>query len=239
VQEGASWVVDRLTRQVDDLAAALGGRYAVAATESLPPERGWFRTGCYVLYRTDLYEPVGGGGHFDLGTLPGGGERWAAYQALRSKSTGATFLVVSPHLYVNGGSTADDVRRAETATMVTLANKLAATLGRIPVVYAGDFNSHEGHAVDGPAIAARAAGLADSLLVAPSLADAQYNSANQYLRTPPAAGLSIDHIYASPGVAVTAWRQVLRLRNGTFDGVLASDHNPVIADVAVPYAARL
>jgi endonuclease/exonuclease/phosphatase family metal-dependent hydrolase len=79
----------------------------------------------------------------------------------------------------------------------------------------------------------RAAATADAQLVAPRRTNLQYNSANQYRRLPPRSGLALDRIYASPGIAVTAWRQVLRLSNGRLLGVIPSDHNPVVADLVL------
>jgi hypothetical protein len=67
------------------------------------------------------------------------------------------------------------------------------------------------------------------------LTNQRYNSANLYLRTPPAAGQSIDHIYAPAGVAVRSWQVVLTLVNGRFVGVIPSDHNPVVSDLIFPY----
>lgn len=235
VQEGSSWVgAPRGQRQVDSLVSALRGSYALARTEIPPSEPGYFRTGRYVLYKTSTYAAVGSGGHWNLGTLPDG-QRWAAYQVLRSRSSGATFLFVSPHLYSGGGAIGDRARLAETTSMITQASTYAAAKGGLPIVYAGDFNSHERHPLDGPATAARTAHLADGLLVAQSLRNQRYNSANRYLRTPPASGLSLDHIYVAPGVGVSAWRQVLSLQDGRFLGVIPSDHNPVVADLVIPY----
>jgi endonuclease/exonuclease/phosphatase family metal-dependent hydrolase len=235
VQEGAAWVgAKRGPRQVDSLVSALGGKYALAATETPPDHPYYFRTGNYVLYSRSSYAPVGVGGHWDLGTMPGGGQRWAAYQVLRNRATGTSFLFISTHLYVVGGATGDTVRRDETRRLLKQARAYAASHGQLPIVYAGDFNSHPGHALDGPAVAMQAAGVADAEHVAQVRRFQQYNSANQYHRTPPAAGLALDHLYVSAGVAVPRWRQVLRLSAGRFVGVIPSDHNPVVADLLLP-----
>jgi hypothetical protein len=45
----------------------------------------------------------------------------------------------------------------------------------------------------------------------------------------------VDHVYAPPGVAVRRWQMVLDLTRGRFVGVIPSDHNPVAADVVLPY----
>jgi endonuclease/exonuclease/phosphatase family metal-dependent hydrolase len=235
IQEGATWVgASRGQRQVDSLVAALGGTYTLAATEIPPDQPHYFRTGNYVLYKPSVYAPVGAGGHWDLGEMPGGGNRFAAYQVLRHRSTGATFVFVSTHLYVGSGLSGDQERHKETVSLASQARAYAASQGDLPVVYTGDVNSDERHALDGPALAMDAAQIADTQFVAPSRTNAKYNSANQYHRIPPASGLVIDHLYASPGVAVTGWRQVLKLSGNRFSGVIPSDHNPVVADLVLP-----
>lgn len=187
-----------------------------------------------MLYQASKYEAVGGGGHWDLGQMPGGGSRWAAYQVLRNRETGTTFLFVSTHLYVVSGATGDAARRDETTSLLKQAAAYAGSKGGLPIVYGGDFNSHVRHPLDGPAVATDSAGAADAQHVAVHRTLQQYNTANQYLRTPPASGLALDHLYVQPGVGVTAYRQVLKLSGGRFVGVIPSDHNPVVADLLIP-----
>ena len=79
------------------------------------------------------------------------------------------------------------------------------------------------------------AGVADGFEVSQIFANRQYNSANQYYRTPPAHADNVDHIYAEAGVGMRAWSQVLQLSAGKFRGVIPSDHNPVLADLTIPY----
>ena len=75
--------------------------------------------------------------------------------------------------------------------------------------------------------------VADGFEVLQIFANRQYNSANQYYRTPPAFSDNVDHIYAEPGVGIRAWSQVLQLADGKFRGVIPSDHNPVLADLTI------
>jgi endonuclease/exonuclease/phosphatase family metal-dependent hydrolase len=105
------------------------------------------------------------------------------------------------------------------------------------VVYAGDFNSdvNKHHAFDGPGLAMRAARVADAEKVAQTLVNWRYNSANLYLRRPPAVDQSIDYVYAGPGVGVASREVVLSLAQGRFVGVIPSDHNPVLARLYVAY----
>jgi endonuclease/exonuclease/phosphatase family metal-dependent hydrolase len=234
VQEGWPWIGTPEgfggTRQVDHLRAALDG-YALARTEVPPTEHGYRRTGNYILYRAATYAPVGAGGHWTISE-----NRYAAYQELRNRSSGATFLFVSVHLVAGAGAALDYERRAQTASLVRQATAFAA-VAHVPVVYAGDFNSDliRTRVVDGPGVVMRAAHAAEAQRVSCSMSNALYDSYNQYARTPPAYGLDIDRVFVTPGLGVASWGVVLDLVGGKFVGTIPSDHNPVRATVAVPY----
>jgi endonuclease/exonuclease/phosphatase family metal-dependent hydrolase len=229
LQEASDWVgAVKGPRIVDDLRNRLG-TYSLAHTEVTPGQRGWFRTARYVLYRTSTYRAVGDGGHWELDT-----GRFAAYQLLQHRTTGAKFLAVSVHLEAGSGRAVDLRRAAQTQRLLSLVKSYQSRTD-VPVVYVGDFNSHERNVVDGPGNAFRAAGHVDADEVAQTRANRQFNSANRYLRTAPTGGLDIDHVYAPPGVAVRSWQLVLNLTAGRFVGTIPSDHNPVAADVVLPY----
>ena len=188
-----------------------------------------------MLYKKSTWSPVGNGGRWDIGTMPEGGSRYGTYQVLRHRTSGATMLFVTTHLYTPGGLAGDRLRQQETESLVRQARALAARQGGLPIVYAGDVNSHELHCLDGPAVAMSKAKVADGFEVSQIFANRQYNSANQYYRTPPAFSDNVDHVYAEPGVGIRAWSQVLQLTDGKFRGVIPSDHNPVLADLTIPY----
>jgi endonuclease/exonuclease/phosphatase family metal-dependent hydrolase len=233
LQEASDWV-DATKRPgvriADDVAQGLGpGRYTVADTEVRPPQSHWMRTARYILYRTATYTAAAKGGHWDL--APG---RFAAYQELQNRTTGARFLAVSVHLSYGAGRVADLQRQAETRKLLGFAAAYQAK-AHVPVIYVGDFNSHEGHEVDGPGLVMRAAGVADADEVAQTTVNRQYNSANQYLRSPKPGHWDIDHVYAPAGVAVRRWEIALTLTGGRFVGTIPSDHNPLVADVVLPY----
>jgi endonuclease/exonuclease/phosphatase family metal-dependent hydrolase len=234
IQEGATYVGHH-RRQVDSLRAALGGRYRLARTEIPPNRRHHFRTACYILYKPTQYKAVGRGWHWAIGTHHF--ERYAAYQILQNRRSRARFLFVDPHLLV-GGTYRDDVRREhETESLLRQARRFGAR-HHVPIVYAGDFNSHAAGSdvsFDGPGTAMLAAKVADAFGAAQSLHNERYDTANQYMRRPPTARAYIDHVYAPPGVAVRSWRQIIDLRHGRFVGVMASDHNPLVSTVDFPY----
>lgn len=233
IQEAAAWMgAVKGPRQIDYLRTALGSSYSLAKTEITPGQPNWERTGCYILYNNQVYETVGAGNHW---VLPY--SRWAAYQVLRNRSTGATFLFVSTHFATGSGGTADGYRETEMSSLMSQARSYAASHGNVPIVYAGDFNSdvNSNHAFDGPGVAATAAGVDDAFYAARYTRNQNYNSANLYMRTPPAMGDSIDKIYAPAGVSARSWTLSLNLVNGSFVGTIPSDHNPLVSDMAIPY----
>ena len=232
IQEAAAWTTSRQgyggTRQIDDLLRLLPG-YALAYTETPPSQHGYFRTGVYIIYKTATVSPVGTGGHWNLGNT-----RWAAYQLMQNKQTGARFLYIAAHLLVGQGKSFDVARRNEATVMVRNAQAMAAQ-ANVGVVYGGDFNSDttRAHAFDGPSMVMRATHNVDMRAVALSHTNAQYNSANQYQRVALADGRDIDYLFASPGISVLSWGVALHLSRGRFVGVIPSDHNPVWATFEV------
>jgi endonuclease/exonuclease/phosphatase family metal-dependent hydrolase len=233
VEEGSAYVDgSRTERQVDSLVSALGGTYALAYTEIPPPQPHYFRTGVYILYKPSVYQPVGTGDHWSIGQ-----NRYAAYQTLQNIHTSAEFLMVATHLAVGASAALDNARKSETKTMLADAGAYAAR-STLPVVYAGDYNSHSGTpgAIDGPGIAMREAGMTSAYDSAQTLTNAQYGSSNLYQRTAPVNGAHIDQIFTTPGVGVTSWNLILDLTNGQFVGAMPSDHNPLVADLLIPYA---
>jgi len=235
VQEAADWIgLPRGyggRRQVDDLAAALGPAYALAATETPPWVHGYQRTGDYLLYRRAAWTATDTAGHWDLGD-----SRWAAYQVLRSTASGASVLVISTHLIAGSGASYDAMRQRETQRLVQRATALAGP-AHLPVVYAGDFNSdvNRNHAFDGPGRVMQDAHVTDAEKVAPRQLHGRFNSANLNLLRPPAVDQSIDYVYAAPGVAVGSRAVLLNLVAGRFPGVIPSDHNAVAVLAYVPY----
>lgn len=220
-------------RMIDDLVDHLGGSWALATTEIKPcGGSGWVRVGDYVIYDSSAYRAVGASGHW-LISAPGESKRWwAAYQVLENRSTSARFLFVSTHLIVGNKLSLDKSRADETKRL--LSDVAGLNLG-LPVVYAGDFNSHDQHQYDGPGVVMRNANNADAWYVSQHRVNAAYNSANDYQRRPPKFGVSIDHVYGSPGVGLQSWDLVMKLQNGQFVGVIPSDHAMLVSDVSYPY----
>jgi hypothetical protein len=220
-------------RMVDDLVDHLGGNWALADTEIKPcGGSGWVRVGDYVIYDNSAYKAVGASGHWLISSPSESKRWWAAYQVLENRATGGRFLFVSTHLIVGNKLALDKDRADETKRLLNDVNGL--NLG-LPVVYAGDFNSHDQHQLDGPGDVMRNANNADAWYVSQHRVHAAYNSANDYQRRPPKFGVSIDHVYGSPGVGLQTWNLVMKLKDGEFVGVIPSDHSLLVSDVSYPY----
>jgi len=234
VQEGSNYTGSNWNtpRQVDSFASQLGSSYSVAHTQGLPGEPDYVLTGQHVVYRNTTLAAVGDGGHW---LLPD--SKWAAWQVLRHRSTGATFLVVSIHLTTQSCSTCDSMRRTETDALIDLATTKAAALGGIPIVYGGDVGSvlMSWHPYDAPGVAMKWAHTADAFTASQAMGYTGYSSVNQYRRTPPQGAGSVDRVFGSAGVAMRGWHLAMQLVDGQFVGAIPSDHHPVVTDVSITY----
>jgi endonuclease/exonuclease/phosphatase family metal-dependent hydrolase len=219
-------------RQIDSIAAGLRSTYSLADTLTTKPSR---YSGNYILYRNSV-QPVGNGGTWYIGDISTHGQT-AVYQLFRVPATGAEFLFVVTHL-VTGSSYAGDKSRAiETSNMLRNANAFATNHGVRSIVYVGDFNSYVGewHVSDLSGNRMRSAHVPDGIEVAQSRSRAQFDSINALYRTARRGHGSIDHIYASGGVGVRTWGELLNISSGRFVGTIPSDHNPVWAALTIPY----
>jgi hypothetical protein len=216
-------------RQIDSLRLHLGSAYGLANTDSGPKGR---YAANYILYKKSVLSPVGNGGNWATGDNTA-----AAYQVLRARATGARLLFVSVHLIAPRGASADAKRGNETRSVLRQAQAYAARTKVSSIVYGGDFNTYLGewrtNDVSGSVLLG--AGVSDGITVAQSVYRAKYDSYNRYYRTAPHGGHSLDHVYASRGVAMTMWSEVLQLSRGKFVGAIPSDHNPVVSYVHIPY----
>jgi endonuclease/exonuclease/phosphatase (EEP) superfamily protein YafD len=77
--------------------------------------------------------------------------------------------------------------------------------------------------------------MSDAHQIAQTVTNGQYDTMNEYERTPLAYGLDIDYVWVPEGVSVSSWGEALRLSGGRVVGTIASDHNPVYAEVQIPY----
>jgi endonuclease/exonuclease/phosphatase family metal-dependent hydrolase len=214
-------------RQIDSIADGLVSRWTLADTWGTSKQARY--SGQYVLYDSSVVSPAARGGSWvlDNGHL-------AAYQLFRVRSTGARFLFVCVHL--QSGKGYDQMRGEETKSMLRQARTYATNAAVRSIVYAGDFNSYhnEWETNDITGRTMRAAGVPDGIEVAQAYVKAKYDSINGLYRKPRKGHGSIDHIYATGGVGIRRWGELLNLRDGEFVGTIPSDHNPVFADLMLP-----
>lgn len=219
-------------RQIDSIADGMAPAYSLASTLTTKPSR---YSGNYILYRSTV-QPVGNGGTWYIGDTSSHNQT-AVYQLFKVPSTGAQFLFVVTHLVTGSTSAGDKSREIETANMLKDANAFASNHGGTSIVYVGDFNSYVGEwgRSDLTGAKMRASRIPDGTEVAQSRPRANYDSINALYRTARKGHGSIDHIYATGGVGVRSWGELLDISSGKFVGTIPSDHNPVWAGLAVPF----
>ena len=239
IQEGAACIIKysdgtNCYRQADSIADGLAGTYSLVDTMTSDKRSRY--SGDYILYRNTV-TPVGSAGTWYIGDNSTD-TQWAAYQAFRVPSTGATFLFVSTHLVTGHNLAGDKHRAAETSNMIQQAKAYASNHGIGAVVYVGDFNSYYGEydVNDLTGGVMRRAHIPDSIETAGSYFRVQYDSINGLYREARHGHGSIDHIYASGGVGTRGWGELLNIKDGAFVGTIPSDHNPIYAGLAIPYS---
>jgi endonuclease/exonuclease/phosphatase (EEP) superfamily protein YafD len=107
----------------------------------------------------------------------------------------------------------------------------------LPVVFAGDFNSHKNRSNDSVATAMHRNGYYDAYDLARSLYRQHYNSYNAFSVIPKISytwGDHVDHVWAIPSTSwVDAWRNGVLIKDGRLVKPIPSDHSPVVVDLRV------
>jgi endonuclease/exonuclease/phosphatase family metal-dependent hydrolase len=223
---------------------------ATYAHSYLGDPRDKHATGGQIFYKRAAVYPGNTAGHFELSRSPAN-TRSALYQDFTQASTGVRFLFVSTHLYSGAGRAAADLRNAQT---VDLLNGIeSVNRERLPVVYVGDFNSHDGrkYVYDAPRLQFEARGMPDAIKRAGSVKYANYNTYNRLQKRIQKGGFRPDQIYTTTDIGVASWENMVRLKvknktirksNGKTrikkikrnQTPFASDHNAVRAVVVIP-----
>ena len=224
-------------RQIDSLADGLKPRYTLAERDYSCKCYNRY-TADYILYDPTLVQPVPGQHEDTWNVGPSGNPRYAAYQLFQVVGSGAQFLFVSTHILSNRGGSYDQIRQQETQSMVQQAEAYASKQGVTSIIYAGDFNSYynEYGLNDLTGTYMRNAGIPDGIDVSQKYVNAKYDSVNELYPRPRKGHGSIDHIYATGGIGVQTWGELLHLKSdGTFVQPIPSDHNPIYMVAAIPY----
>ena len=181
----------------------------------------------YIFYRPQLFSQLSGG-YFSVGD--GRHTVWAKFKV---KQTGRIFYFVDVHL--DNGKGNDSRRAREMNVMLGRMAQINDT--GLPMIYVGDFNSGRHRNPDSPGTKMRAAGLQDSVDLAKSPVNAQFNTSypnGGTLRS----GAHVDHIFVTKHFAVLAWKQLVRLSGGSYARPAVSDHNALSAVVALDAQAK-
>lgn len=222
---------------------------SVASKTAFHTELPGFTRGAYwrakaIYYRTSRFTSLGSGGI----TLDAKNEKYATWNWLRDRAKGTTFIIVDAHLISGKGKALDDLRAAQTRTLINRVTAL--NTHKVPVVWGGDWNSNDSNAnqskypggYDAPLRKFAAVGAVNSLAVTGSATNADLNSANQGRVIPFANSDHVDAVYVpTSGVKVESWAMLASFSD-TPDPVtggrvyrtpFASDHNPVLARLLV------
>ncbi|MCW2831645.1 MAG: hypothetical protein JWP31_2337 [Aeromicrobium sp.] len=173
----------------------------------------------YIFYRPALFEQLGGGS-FVISD-----NKWATWAHMKLRSTGREFFVVNIHLK---NARKNDARRG-LEMQRALAGMAQLNPRKLPIVYAGDFNSGLHREQDSPGRVIRAAGLIDTVTVAAKVVNGRVNTIHDVGPAIPASGVQIDHIYTDGQFAVLEWNQLIRASGGRYVKPYVSDHNALSA----------
>ena len=182
-------------------------------------------------------------------------ERYVSWAILRQRDSGKSFMVVDVHFE----NTADLIPGStsyyellKTQTRESLAEVKAHNPDRLPVIFTGDLQATRNTVPDNaPYDLMRAAGYTDPLgntwrstTIAPWATaevriNAQYNSYNHWQLSPPKSsypnGSYYDYILTSGPFRVSEWETAMTLKSdGTYAGVIPSDHHLIRATVWLP-----
>lgn len=186
-------------------------------------------------YRTAKFTKVRSG----IITLNKSRKRYAVWAELQNKATRSRFIVANAHLEPYKGKTYDDLRKAQTKVLIATIAK--ANTAKLPVVYAGDYNSNGSNAqkkylggYDAPRTVFEDAGIPDAMDAAATVVNDDYNSANQAINPPYRHGHHVDHIYLDPRIEPLQWQVMIRLSGKNYATPFATDHNPLFTAMTVP-----
>ncbi|MCW2750303.1 MAG: hypothetical protein JWR83_1413, partial [Aeromicrobium sp.] len=168
--------------------------------------------------------------------IDGGGARYAVWAELVDKTTNRHVLFVDVHT-VTGDSEARAVDREGEIRTLFKAMATINPASALPVVFAGDFNSHKNRPNDYLASIFHTKGYYDAYDLAMKLTRQHYNSYNDFSVIPKISytwGDHVDHVWVIPSkTRVLGWRNAALIVNGRMSGIIPSDHSPLVIDVQV------
>jgi endonuclease/exonuclease/phosphatase family metal-dependent hydrolase len=202
-------------------------RFTVAApTTPIPPQPEENSYGCRPTW------PQSTVGYVYLG-YHGGGCRYAVWAVLVDKQTGQPTVFVDVHTVSGDNESSAEKREAEIKTLTTHLAKINP--GKLPVVYAGDFNSHKNRANDDMSSVFHRQGYYDAYDLALKLYRQHHNSYNGFDVVPRLSykwGDHVDHVWIRPDEGrVESWVNGALISGGRMVRPIPSDHSPIVVDV--------
>lgn len=163
------------------------------------------------------------------------GCRYAVWTELIDKATRQHTIFATVHTVAGDTLTRSQERRTETLALLAAMQSINAA--GLPVVYAGDFNSHKNRAYDYVADAFHGAGYYDAYDLARNLRRQHMNSFNDFQITPKISykwGDHIDHVWVAPRkTRVDYWRNGALIVDEKMVTPIPSDHSPLVIDLQV------
>lgn len=165
------------------------------------------------------------------------GCRYAVWARLVERSTGRSVVMVDVHTVSGFTSTTAGNRRAEMATLLGFIKSVNKQ--GLPIIYAGDFNSHRTvKPSDVVTPAMRSTAHHDAYQLARRVSNQHLTSYSDFRVTPPVTtlwGNHIDRVFVDPSrVRVDGWYNFARLdAAGRTVRPIPSDHSPIVVDLRV------
>lgn len=165
----------------------------------------------------------------------GGGCRYAVWGILNDVPSGDRALFVNVHTVYGDNTTRATYRKAE---IQELTKQIAAVNpDLLPVIYAGDVNSHKNRSNDYVRSVFNAAGYYDAFDLAQVLYRQHNNSYTGFQSTPKISykwGDHIDKVWLRPDQGrVMKWQNGSLIVGGKMAKPIPSDHSPIIVDVRI------
>ncbi|MET0822215.1 MAG: endonuclease/exonuclease/phosphatase family protein [Aeromicrobium sp.] len=165
------------------------------------------------------------------------GCRYAVWAELVERATGRSFMMVDVHLVSGKTAATAAYRRAETNIMLSTIKQ--TNTKNLPVVFAGDFNSHrETKPTDSVPYPMKTSKYYDAYDMARKVTNQHMSSYNSFRTTPVLStkwGNHIDKIWIDPWkVRVDSWANFALVdQNGKLAQPIGSDHSPVLVDLRI------
>ena len=198
-------------------------------TGPVPAQPGKSSLGC------DLSWPQGTKGYVFLG-YHREGCRYAVWAVLVDAATQDRTIFVDVHTVTGDSESADLQRKAEMTKLTQHLATINAQAG-LPIVFAGDFNSHKNRSNDSVADVLHGQGYYDAYDLALRLRRQHINSYNGFESIPRISytwGDHVDHVWIRPSEGrILSWNNGALLLDGRMVTPIPSDHSPIITDVRI------